>query len=133
MKKEGNQIKSDVGKTLLCNWDGENYGYEFWLGYAYYKDGEALSEPYLLTENDFTEIDDPWIEEVTANELGLQNGFTYGDAKAAVVKVRYSYDDQIALMLNYEENPQKYEEAYIDMQKWRDVASTIAKRLIENR
>jgi hypothetical protein len=59
-----------------------------------------------------------------------ESGFTYAQAKAAVVKMYYSYDDRIALMLNYQENPEDYTTAYQEMQSWREVAGQVAKKLV---
>lgn len=133
---DGNHIRvSEKHGFLFCTWDNKNYGEEVWLGYVYFKNGVKMESPYLLTENDFIEKDDPWgeedfwIEEVTAEELGLEDGYNYADVKSTVVKRHYSYDDQIALMLNYAERPEEYREAYQKMQEWRDVAARIAKRL----
>ena len=132
MTKNGNKITADKGKVLYCTFLEANYGREVNLGYVYYdKDRVKLEEPYLLTENDFEEITDPAVENPTPSDYGLpEKGFTYADAKATVVKVYYSYDDQIALMLNYAENPEQYEVAYNEMQAWRDVAGEVAKKLV---
>ena len=132
MKQEGIKLIADKGKVLYCIFLESNYGREVSLGYVYYdKEGVLLEEPYLLEAKDFEEITDPQIENPEPSYFGLpESGFTYADAKAAVVKVYYSYDDQIALMLNYEEYPEKYAEAYQEMQQWREVAAEVAKKLI---
>lgn len=50
---------SDEGKELFCNFNETNCGTEVWLGYVYYgKDGNELAQPYMLTANDFTEVDE---------------------------------------------------------------------------
>lgn len=132
MKQEGIKLIADKGKVLYCTFLESNYGREVSLGYVYYdKDGVLLEEPYLLEAKDFEEITDPQIENPEPSYFGLpESGFTYADAKAAVVKVYYSYDDQIALMLNYEEYPDRYAEAYQEMQQWREVAGEVAKKLV---
>lgn len=132
MKQEGIKLIADKGKVLWCTFLEANYGREISLGYVYYdKDGQKLLEPYLLEAKDFEEITDPQIENPEPSYFGLpESGFTYADAKAAVVKVYYSYDDQIALMLNYEEYPDRYAEAYQEMQQWREVAGEVAKKLV---
>lgn len=132
MKQEGIKLIADKGKVLYCTFLESNYGREVGLGYIYYdKDGKRLEEPYLLELKDFKEILDPQIENPQPSYFGLpESGFTYADAKAAVVKVYYSYDDQIALMLNYAENPEEYADAYQEMQWWRDIAGQVAKKLV---
>lgn len=54
---------------------------------------------------------------------------SYAEVKSDVVKVRYSYDDQIALMINYQDDQEKYRKAYEEMQQWRNIASYIAKEI----
>lgn len=49
----------------------------------------------------------------------------YADIKKAVIKSRYSDDDQMALILNRDKNPEK-ELLYRKMQQWREFAADIA-------
>lgn len=132
MNLNNSVLSAGKGKHLFCTLLEKDYGVSVSLGYIFYdKDGELLEEPYLLGEKDFEEIIDPQIENPQPSYFGLpESGFTYADAKAAVVKVYYSYDDQIALILNYARNPEQYEAAYNEMQAWRDVAGEVAKKLI---
>lgn len=52
-------ITADQGKDLFCKFHQERAGKEIWLGYIYYdKDSNLLEEPYLLTPDDFEEIDE---------------------------------------------------------------------------
>lgn len=49
---------ADEGKELFCIFNETNCGNEVWLGYVYYdKDSNELAQPYMLTANDFTEVD----------------------------------------------------------------------------
>ena len=132
MNTDCNILSAGKGKHLFCTLLEKDYGKSVSLGYIFYdKDGMLLEEPYLLEAKDFEEITDPQIENPEPSYFGLpESGFTYADAKAAVVKVYYSYDDQIALMLNYEEYPDRYAEAYQEMQQWREVAGEVAKKLV---
>lgn len=62
MNLDGNHLTADEGKYLYCNFNERNYGTDVYLGYVYYdKNMNKLTEPYLLTINDFTEIDKPEI------------------------------------------------------------------------
>lgn len=55
--QEGIVLYAEKGFDLFCMFNEMNYGNEVWLGYVYYdKDGNILEEPYMLTEQDFTEI-----------------------------------------------------------------------------
>lgn len=52
-------ITADRGKSLFCKFTEEIEDGEVWLGYVYYdKDSNLLEEPYLLTPDDFIEIDE---------------------------------------------------------------------------
>lgn len=55
----------------------------------------------------------------------------YSEYKKALVKKRYSNDDQIAIMLNRDSGDEADIIAYDKMQEWRNWASTVAKRIIE--
>lgn len=55
---------------------------------------------------------------------------SYADAKEFIIKKRYSNDAQIAIMLN-KENSAEDELAYDKMQDWRDWASTVAHKIME--
>lgn len=62
MYLEGNHLIADENKQLYCLFNEHNYGSDVYLGYVYYdKNMNKLSEPYLLTINDFIEIDKPEI------------------------------------------------------------------------
>ena len=127
MVVEGSYIIADLGKVLYCTFDGVMYGREVILGYVYYAKGEPLQEAHLLTAEEFIEIEDPLIAEMKAKYDGKTP--SYAEVKSDVVKVRYSYDDQIALMINYQDDPEKYRKAYEEMQQWRNIASYIAKEI----
>ena len=134
MKTEGLMIYASVGQVLRNKVNGDIYGESVGIGYIYYaNDGSKIEPPILLNENTLEEVDDPTLDDITAEMLGLEGEYGYADVKAAVVKMHYSYDDQIALILNYEEEPEVYEEAYMEMQHWRDIAARVAKRIMNER
>lgn len=56
--------------------------------------------------------------------------FSYSAIKMAVIKMRYSNDDQIALILNKDSSE---EDAFLyqKMQEWRELASYVSKKVIE--
>lgn len=51
---------------------------------------------------------------------------SYNAVKTAAVKLRYSNDDQMAIVLNRDKNAEK-EAEFIRMQNWRDFAAELAK------
>lgn len=52
---------------------------------------------------------------------------SYADIKVALIKMRYSNDDQMALMLNKDDSEEGLM-YYNKMQEWREFASNIAKQ-----
>lgn len=130
MKQEGIKLIADKGKVLYCTFLESNFGKEISLGNIYYdKNGILLKEPYLLEMKDFKEIDESDIE--LCENIKPFNA-SYADIKTAIIKLKYSNDDQIALMLNYQNDSEKYYEAYNEMQNWRDKASKLAKKYCIN-
>ena len=54
------------------------------------------------------------------------SGLSYEGIKSTIIKSRYSYDDQIAIMLNKDESEEK--RMYFDkMQQWREFAADLTK------
>lgn len=130
MTKNGNKIIADKGKVLWCTYLERDCGQEVSLGNIYYdKNGILLKEPYLLEMKDFREIDESDIE--LCKNIKPFNA-SYADIKTTIIKLKYSNDDQIALILNYQDDPEKYYEAYNEMQNWRDKASKLAKKYCIN-
>lgn len=58
----------------------------------------------------------------------MPKSLSYKDVKERIIKSRYTYDEQIAIILN---NDLGEDSEYIKMQEWREFASHIA-RLVEN-
>lgn len=52
-------IKADEGKTFVRKSDGMDCGDTVHLGYDYYDAGVALSEPRMMTPDDYEEVDKP--------------------------------------------------------------------------
>ena len=133
MKQEGIKLIADKGKVLYCTFLESVYGKEVSLGNIYYdKNGILLKEPYLLEMKDFEEINEGDAELYNNIIKPLIFNASYADIKTAIIKLKYSNDDQIALMLNYQDDPEKYYEAYNEMQNWRDKASKLAKKYCIN-
>lgn len=61
--------------------------------------------------------------------LRLPKPLTYGGLKTAMVRKRYSNDDQVALMLNRDDSDED-RSAYEHMQKWREYAAKVARRVM---
>ena len=92
-------------------------------------------------ETDFTEVDIPLDDMVIYDGVVTYGGglvrqiihsdaMTYAALKAEMVKRRYSLDDQIAVMLNKDDDAESAL-AYEKMQEWREWSGRVAKAIIE--
>lgn len=142
MEIQGNKIMAKPGYMLVRQSDNHVAGDKVILGYTYYLNGEKLDIPLLENPEDYTEI--PEISDLVKEETEegiviswkcpIEGYFgsvscqdvNYNTVKIAVIRFRYSNDDQIAIMLNRDRKP----EVYIRMQEWRTVAAFIAKSIV---
>lgn len=120
---DGKHIMADKDKVLYCLWDNKLYE-DFWLGKVYYKGGEKLDIPYEITVSDFTEIskEEASQYEIIEDKAYDLRGLSYAQIKTFIIKLHYSNDDQIAIMLNNDEDKMN------EMQEWREYATIIAKK-----
>lgn len=122
MIKQDDIIKAEEGKLLLYIPENIIWGKAARL--VEYKGHKLTIEDFNeVSESEFECIDNVWYD--------FRN-HTYAYIKTFIVKLHYSNDDQIALMLNYQDNPEKYNDVYITMQEWRDYAGRIAKKYTNN-
>lgn len=56
---------------------------------------------------------------------------TYAKLKTDIIKMRYSNDDQIAIMLNVDNGNEDSANNYKRMQDWRTYATNVAKKIME--
>lgn len=127
MTIKDNIIQADEGKVLVRKSDGFACGKEVTLGYVYFVDGKKLAEPYQEKADDFEEVYELYCNDYTPFYVSNLN---YSDIKSEVVKLHYSYDDQIAIMLNYLEEPENevFKNKYEEMQEWREIAAEVARK-----
>ena len=87
---------------------------------------------------DFIEVDMESLNvEIKGDMIGFStwfvvrpDSFDYGDIKKAVIQMRYSNDDQMALMLNKDDSEEKAI-LFQKMQEWRGFATAVAKEAVE--
>lgn len=124
----GNIITADDDKILIRKSDGLVFGHQLELGYTWYIGGKLLSQPHLEVPEDY--IDG---YEIVLDDTGYRFCIfekEYGEIKSAVVKLRYSPEDQIAILCNIGLDPENeyYKQRYDDMQVWREYAGKIAEQ-----
>ncbi len=118
MIKQDDIIKAEEGKILIYKPENKLWGKAARL---------STYKGHTLTEEDFEEVDESNLECID-NVWYDFRGMSYADIKTLIIKLHYSNDDQIALMLNYQSDPNEYKEKYDVMQNWRSYASGIAKK-----
>ena len=121
---EGNKIIADEGKQLVRKADKQVFGNELVLGKTWYIGGILQNPPV-------DELPEHYYDSVCIDtNMGSYpvESLDYAYLKAFVVKLKYSNDDQIALMLNYQNNPDAYADRYNEMQAWRDYAGEVARK-----
>ena len=126
---DGNKITADEGKLLLRKADNLLFGKELVLGYTWYINGELQNPPRLEVPEDYRDSD--YIEVDGASYP--VTSFDYSYLKDYIVKLRYSPEDQIAILCNIGLDPdnETYKQRYDDMQVWREHAGEIAKQYSE--
>lgn len=119
MIKQDDIIKAEEGKILLYKPENKLWGKAARL--AQYKG-------HILTEEDFEEIDESEFECIDNVWYDFKN-MSYAAIKTFIIKLHYSIDDQLAIMLNNEiDMSGEATERYREMQEWREYATTIAKK-----
>ena len=116
MYKVKNTIYSDAGKVLI---------YKACKSYSH-PEVESIAEE----EVDFSNAR---INRIFIDYGGLRclnHKYDYGQWKAAIIKWRYSNDDQIAILLNKDDSAED-KMRYDKMQEWREYASVLAKKFVE--
>lgn len=114
MIREGDIIKADEGKVLYCTYTHQVWGKSVRLG--------TLFEHKLLGD-DFIEVDDSGYEVIDGVYYDF-NGKSYDCIKRLIIQLHYSIDDQIAIMLNNDDDKMR------EMQEWREFAKNIAKKYV---
>lgn len=123
---DGNKITADEGKLLLRKADNLLFGKELTLGYTWYINGELINPPHLEVPEDYTDTN--YIEINGANYPIMSFDINY--LIDYIIKLKYSPEDQIAILCNIELDPtnEYYVTRYNEMQDWRKVAKEIAKK-----
>ena len=119
---QDNIIKAEECKLLVYTPTGELWGKAARL---------SVYNGRQLTEDDFEEVDDSEFECIDKVWYDFR-GKSYAHIKTFIIKLHYSNDDQIAIMLNNEiDMSGEATDRYREMQEWREYASSIAKKYTE--
>ena len=123
---EGNKITAEEGRLLLRKADSLLFGKELTLGYTWYINGERVDPPHLEVPEDYTDSD--YIE-VDGVAVAVESR-EYAYLKDKIVKMRYTPEDQIAIICNrgLDEENEEYRRKWEEMQEGRVKAGEVAKR-----
>jgi hypothetical protein len=118
MIKQDDIIKAEQGKILVYKPDNKIWGEAARL---------ASYKGHILTEEDFEEVDKSELECIENVWYDFRN-MSYAAIKTLIIKLHYSNDDQIAIMLNNEiDMSGEATDRYREMQEWREYATSIAR------
>ncbi len=108
--------------------------------YLKHKERNMIALRVKGNPDDYEEVsmDTPLEVKVSGNMISWNKGMfmknipdlSYEGVKSAIVRSRYSYDDQIAVMLNKDSEEQEDIRYYQKMQEWREFAGEIAKAVV---
>lgn len=97
----------------------------------FYHSGSTIKAYVTPCAEGFDPERDEWsVEVMWGGTSRVYRKFTYAALKAEMVKRRYSVDDQIAVMLNRDDDAESAL-AYEKMQAWREWSGRVAKAIIE--
>lgn len=107
--------------------------------YLRHKERNIIALSIHGSADDFEELpmNDPLDVEIVGNMVFWNNRkfanalekLTKEGIKTSIIKSRYSYDDQIAIILNKDESDEK-RMLFDKMQEWREFAAYVAKNII---
>lgn len=122
MYKISNKVYADAGRILI----GDRK-----IGYIFEGELEDFKEESICTKD--MHIEGNFVVYFNGKCRELYSPYaTYEEYKARLIKKIYSYDDQIAIMLNNGRSEQD-NMAFEKMQEWRDWAGALSKKILELR
>lgn len=111
---------SDAGKYLI---------YKNQIGFQF-PSSEDIMEYDINLDDLYIKGNTAYYNRGTLAQNIIKNG-SYGDYKSAIIKKRYSNDDQIAIILNKDDSDDDLIR-YDRMMQWREFAAELAKKIINN-
>ncbi|MBQ0119127.1 MAG: hypothetical protein KBS42_05140 [Bacteroidales bacterium] len=126
---KNNKHYADAGKYLAC---GLTVGYEFPT------DVDVTEHNVLLYDMELRTAKSGAVNAHCTDgkiSFGVKSSDsdvpTYAGLKTRIIKMRYSNDDQIAIMLNKDSGDEERLAEYQRMQEWREYATNVAHKIME--
>ena len=114
-----NIVYADPGKYLIGN---HKVGYQF--------PGELSEFEEKDVDMKVTKKGDRYIYNNGLFGVRIAKEISYGDLKSMLIKIRYSNDDQIAIIINKDDSKED-NSRFQQMQEWRLWCSSLAKEIIK--
>lgn len=118
MYTDKNITYSDAGKYLV---------YKNQIGFQF-PSSEKIMEYDINLDDLYIKGNTAYYNRGTLAQNIIKNG-SYGNYKSAIIKKRYSNDDQIAIILNKDDSDEDLMR-YDRMMQWREFAAELSKRII---
>ena len=124
MTRNGNEVKAENGRILFIEPTGVYTDYAILGNRLEYKDGQRLE--YTLTEQN---VHEGYMTNIDGEQRFVKAS-SYSELVSGLIRLRYSIDDELALMANSRVKSVSSEER--QFQNWRKKCKEIARQLIND-
>ena len=124
MTRNGNEVKAENGRILFIEPTGVYTDYAILGNRLEYKDGQRLE--YTLTEQN---VHEGYMTNIDGEQRFVKAS-SYSELVSGLIRLRYSIDDELALMANSRVKSVSSEER--QFQSWRKKCKEIARQLIND-
>lgn len=124
MTRNGNEVKAENGRILFIEPTGVYTDYAILGNRLEYKDGQRLE--YTLTEQN---VHEGYMTNIDGEQKFVKAS-SYSELVSGLIRLKYSIDDELALMANSRVKSVSSEER--QFQSWRKKCKEIARQLIND-
>lgn len=124
MTRNGNEVKAERGRILFIEPTGVYTDYAILGNRLEYKDGQRLE--YTLTEQN---VHEGYMTNIDGEQKFVKAS-SYSELVSGLIRLKYSIDDELALMANSRVKSVSSEER--QFQSWRKKCKEIARQLIND-
>ena len=124
MTRNGNEVKAENGRILFIEPTGVYTDYAILGNRLEYKDGQRLE--YTLTEQN---VHEGYMTNIDGEQKFVKAS-SYSELVSGLIRLKYSIDDELALMANSRVKSVSSEER--QFQNWRKKCKEIARQLIND-
>lgn len=115
MKVQGNIIQAEDGYVLFRRTTGENMGKTVYMG--------TKDVPLDFAEGKVVDVGD--LSYMMTNE-----SMTYDELATALIRMKYTLDEELALSANFRNDPEKYKSEDVAFQSWRLLCKEAARKTL---